>query len=69
MDPPTLINLGVEWMINGDDNRNASVAVPYRKRGDAAWTTALLTVGFTGRAPDLGALERDVPPPHYGPRP
>ncbi len=24
---------------------------------------------FAGRAPDLGALERDRPPPHYGPRP
>src|SRR5215831_3545739 len=28
---PTLINLGFEWMIAGDDNRNASVAVRYRK--------------------------------------
>lgn len=24
---------------------------------------------FTGKAPDLGALESDAPPPHYGPRP
>jgi hypothetical protein len=24
---------------------------------------------FAGRAPDLGALELDAPPPHYGPRP
>ena len=23
---------------------------------------------FTGRAPDLGAYERDRPVPHYGPR-
>ena len=27
IDPPTLINLGFEWMIQGDDNRNAGVAV------------------------------------------
>ena len=27
IDPPTLINLGFEWMIQGDDNRNAAVAV------------------------------------------
>ena len=24
-EPPTLINLGFEWLIQGDDNRNASV--------------------------------------------
>ena len=25
IDPPTLINLGFEWLISGDDNRNAKV--------------------------------------------
>jgi hypothetical protein len=25
--------------------------------------------GFTGKAPDLGALENGQPIPHYGPRP
>jgi hypothetical protein len=25
--------------------------------------------GFTGRAPDLGAIETGRPTPHYGPRP
>ena len=34
VDPPTLINLGFEWFIEGDDNRNASVEVSYRKQGD-----------------------------------
>jgi hypothetical protein len=28
-----------------------------------------VTDGFTGSAPDLGALERGKPAPHYGPRP
>jgi hypothetical protein len=28
-----------------------------------------VTDGFTGRAPDLGALEVGVAAPHYGPRP
>jgi hypothetical protein len=28
-----------------------------------------VTDGFTGRAPDLGALELGQTPPHYGPRP
>ena len=27
IDPPTLINLGFEWFISGDDNRNATVGV------------------------------------------
>jgi len=31
---PTLINLGFEWLIDGDANRNASVEVTYRKVGD-----------------------------------
>ena len=26
-EPPTLISLGFEWEITGDDNRNAAVAV------------------------------------------
>ena len=37
IDPPTLINLGFEWVIDGDDNRNASVDVSYRKAGETAW--------------------------------
>lgn len=30
---------------------------------------ANVTDGFGGQAPDLGALESDTPPFHYGPRP
>jgi len=41
IDPPTLINLGFEWVIGGDDNRNASVEVSYRKKGDTAWRAAM----------------------------
>ena len=33
IDPPTLINLGFEWPITGDDNRNAKVEVSFRKKG------------------------------------
>jgi hypothetical protein len=36
---------------------------------DKGTPLANVTDGFTGLAPDLGALERDVPAPHYGPRP
>src|SRR3954454_4793401 len=41
IDPPTLINLGFEWMIKGDENRNAKVEVSYRKQGDIVWKEGL----------------------------
>jgi len=41
VDAPTLINLGFEWVITGDDNRNAEVAVSYRKKGETQWKTAM----------------------------
>jgi hypothetical protein len=41
IDPPTLVSLGFEWRISGDDNRNARVDVTFRKRGDAKWRDAL----------------------------
>ena len=34
IDHPTLINLGFEWFIQGDDNRNAQVEVSYRRQGE-----------------------------------
>jgi hypothetical protein len=41
VEPPTLLSLGFDWKIAGDDNRNASVDVSYRKKGDAAWKKGL----------------------------
>lgn len=38
---PTLLNLGFEWQIRGDANRNASVAVYFRIVGDNDWKQAL----------------------------
>ena len=37
VEPPTLICLGFEWDITGDDNRNATVEVSYRPSGASAW--------------------------------
>ncbi len=48
IDPPTLINLGFEWLIEGDANRTASVAVQYRKAGESAWRQALPLVRLQG---------------------
>ncbi|MBY0374275.1 MAG: hypothetical protein K2Q23_09795, partial [Bryobacteraceae bacterium] len=38
---PTLLNLGFEWAITGDANRNATVSVQFRKTGETAWRKAL----------------------------
>ncbi|PWU05453.1 MAG: hypothetical protein C5B51_14415 [Terriglobia bacterium] len=40
-EPPTLISLGFEWYIDGDENHNSSVAVSYRKKGEPAWKQGL----------------------------
>lgn len=37
VDPPTLENLGFRWYVKGDHNRNASVSVTFRKKGDDEW--------------------------------
>jgi hypothetical protein len=41
VDPPTIENLGFRWYIEGDGNRNASVAVDFRKKGQGQWKKAL----------------------------
>ncbi len=56
VEPPTLINLGFEWFIQGDDNRNASVAVAYRKQGAAQWQMALPLLRLQGER--ISANER-----------
>ena len=47
-EPPTLINLGFEWLIQGDDNRNASVAVSYREQGKEQWQDGLPLLRLNG---------------------
>jgi hypothetical protein len=44
---PTLLNLGFEWEITGDANRNAVVAVQFRPAGPTEWGQAmpLLRIG------------------------
>ena len=48
IDPPTLINLGFEWPIAGDDNRNARVEVSYRKKGATAWKRGMDLLRLSG---------------------
>src|SRR5215467_2852210 len=48
IDHPTLINLGFEWLIQGDDNRNAQVEVSYRKQGETEWKHGLPLLRLQG---------------------
>src|SRR5436853_3887802 len=48
VDHPTLINLGFEWLIQGDDNRNAQVEVSYRKQGETEWKKGLPLLRLQG---------------------
>src|SRR5262244_3482432 len=41
VEPPTLLSLGFDWKITGDDNRNASVDVSYRRKGETVWKKGL----------------------------
>ena len=34
---PTIINLAVEWYIQGDDNQNGEVTVLFREKGEKSW--------------------------------
>jgi hypothetical protein len=48
LEPPTLINLGFEWFIQGDVNRDASVEVTFRKKGDSTWRPGLPLLRLNG---------------------
>src|SRR5688572_33442209 len=64
VEPPTLIALGFEWGIDGDDNRNAKVTLEYRKRGDAqgAWARGMDLMRLQGEEVWLrGALDYTAP--------
>ncbi len=41
VEPPTLQCAGFEWYIEGDDNRNALVAVSFREQGTSEWREGL----------------------------
>lgn len=48
VEPPTLHNLGFEWFIQGDTNRNAAVAVSYRLSGTDEWQDAMPLLRLDG---------------------
>jgi len=59
IDPPTLTNLGFEWVISGDENRNARVGVSYRKKGAGDWKPAMPLLRLGGEHIYWGRAEAD----------
>jgi hypothetical protein len=60
IDPPTLINLGFEWPVEGDDNRSAKVEVSYRKQGETQWKQGMPLFRLQGEqisyGPNIGTV-------------
>lgn len=64
IEPPTLENLGFEWYIEGDDNRNSTVKVEYRLAGtNNAWIEGmpLLRIGGPGHYIERAGIDYTVP--------
>jgi hypothetical protein len=61
VEPPTLVSLGFEWEIDGDDNRNAAVDVSYRKKGAPAWTPGLPLLRLQHERIERGPLQFTTP--------
>ena len=60
-EPPTLVSLGFEWRIDGDDNRNATVSVFYRKKGEQAWKEGLPLLRIGNERINENALQYITP--------
>src|SRR5881409_3322209 len=60
-EPATLLSLGFEWRIDGDDNRNAKVAVSYRKKGEQAWKEGLPLLRIGNERINENALQYMTP--------
>ncbi|MBI4874029.1 MAG: hypothetical protein HY822_05280 [Acidobacteria bacterium] len=64
VEPSTLICLGFEWEIAGDDNRNATVEVQYRPAGRGEWKPALPLLRMGGERVYRDAEFLDYTVPH-----
>jgi hypothetical protein len=60
-EPATLVSLGFEWRVDGDDNRNASVAVSYRRKGEPAWKDGLPLLRIGNERINENALQYMTP--------
>lgn len=62
VDAPTLENLGFEWYIDGDDNRNATVKVEYRIAGSGKeWSRGMPLLRIGGEHIERAGIDYTVP--------
>lgn len=61
VEPPTLTALGFEWEIEGDANRNATVAIDYRKAGETQWRQGLPLLRLNGEETKYRAFDFVAP--------
>jgi len=62
IEPPTLQNLGFEWYIDGDKNRNATVKVEYRIAGSGnSWSMAMPLLRIGGEHIERAGIDYTVP--------
>lgn len=61
---PTLKSAGFDWWIEGDDNRNSSVTLQYRKSGETAWRDGMPLLRLQGE--DVNAAAINSYPPANG---
>ena len=62
VEPPTLISLGFEWYVEGDENRNASVAVDFKRADATDWQAGLPLLRINGeRTVLLDSLDYTAP--------
>ena len=45
---PTLLCLGIQWFVEGDDNRNATADVAFRAKGEGAWREGMPLLRIRG---------------------
>jgi outer membrane protein assembly factor BamB len=65
VDPPTLIGLGFEWYLEGDDNENAELVVDFCKEGEPEWRPSLQPFyRRPGTARTFG-LKLEMPTAHF----
>ena len=58
VDPPTIITLGVQVLIHGDDDHDASIAVRYRAMGETAFHDAMPLYRVRPETSDLSVPEQ-----------
>jgi hypothetical protein len=59
---PTIINIAIEWKIQGDDNQNGTVSVKFRENGKTTWNEGVpLRRVPAGRNETLDTLLKTVP--------